>query len=450
MGEIVLEQRHGTNEISTWHEAFMNRGKYRGKIAVMTLEKLKEEVMANHKFYHNGQVNWMLKNHLGKVNTYISLNSFGEQDGQTNRQAENVVQIRNIGLDLDFYEVNMTAEQTERAVRDLIAAGEIPNPNLLIYSGNGLQLVYSIQGGVPVKLVWLTKHITSQLILRTSHLGADMACNDVARVFRMPHTINDKRHLGLGVQKTDVSIWRKAEYDLSELYEFCTPIQKRKPKTSGKVRVLPKISEMGYKLRSLNQNRLNDFYKIIELRNGSIEKRNVMTYDFSYILSLMTEDLEEVILQAQRFNTNFDEPQPILEVNRTASRAFEDGRKFWNEYLNNGYSMRGLIKDSDGLKKPKTNNTIITEQEITADEMKHLSTLISKEESYSRKVAKRRAAGVKERSQYEAERQEKQLKMKSMAVELRKQGKTHKKIAELLGVSRGRISQILKDARNEM
>ena len=58
-----------------------------------------------------------------------------------------------------------------------------------------------------------------------------------------------------------------------------------------------------------------------------------MTYDFAYIMRLMTEDLDEVLLQSQRFNTNFSPPLSIKEVERTASRAFADGREFCRQRI---------------------------------------------------------------------------------------------------------------------
>lgn len=447
MGQVILEQRHGTNIISDWPEAFMNRNKYRGKIAVMTLEKIKRKTTARHDFYHNGQAAWMLKNHQGETNTYISLNAFGETAGVLERKESNVVQIRCIGIDVDCYSVGMTVEQAEREIYKLVVSGVLPNPNLLIYSGNGLQVVYSIEGGVPAKLSWLTKDITAQLALKTSHIGSDMSCIDIARVFRMPGTVNEKP--GKGRKETSCSLWRQAEYDLSELYAYCEPFKKRTQTTQEplKPKPIPKQGDMGYKLLTLNQNRLTDFYKLIELRNGNIEMRNILTYDFAFILSLMTEDEHEVVIQTQKFNTNYDDPQPISEVARTASRAFKDGREFWTAYLNNGYTMLGLTKDRDGLKKPKNNSTIIREQSITADEMKHLSTLISKEESYSRKVAKRRAQGIVARSEYDAGRLSKKAERQAKIQEaLQQQPKlSQRELGRLLDVSPVTIGRDLKE-----
>ncbi len=437
MGQVVLEQRYGTNLISDWPEAFMNKSKYRGKIAVMTLEKIKKKSTAKHRYYHNGQADWMLRNHQGETNTYISLNAFGEVDGVIDRTESNVVQIRCIGIDVDCYTMGLTVQQAEQEIYKLVSTGVLPNPNLLIYSGNGLQLVYSIEGGAPAKLSWLTKDITAQLVLKTSHLGSDMSCIDTARVFRMPGTVNEKR--GKGRKETSSALWRQAEYDLSELYAYCEPLHKhaQQPQKRLKIKPIPKQAEMGYKLLSLNQSRLTDFYKLIELRNGEIEMRNVLTYDFAFILGIMTEDEHEVQIQTQKFNTNFNDPQPISEVARTASRAFKDGREFWTAYLNNGYTMIGLKKDRDGLKKPKNNSTIIREQNITATEMKQLSTLISKEESYSRRVAKRRAQGIVERSEYEQKRKtDKELKIEQLQqLKARYPVATQKELAKMMDVS---------------
>lgn len=434
MGEIILQQHQATNEIKHWSDVFMNSTKGRGKIAV---GKLEGSAMLD-AFYSNSQVGWVKKNHIGKTNTFITPNAFGEVNGMLERKVANVVQIRAIGIDIDCYTVGLHHTEVEKDLKRMVTAGIIPNPNLVVRSGHGVQIFYSIEGGAAPKQAWLTKHIATQFVLKTSHLGSDMVCTGIERHFRMPFTYNEKPDKER--KPTNSTIWRSREYDLSELYNYCQPIKTRTPVVPGKAlnyKSIPKLAEMGYKLRTLNQTRLSDFYKLIELRDGNIEMRNLMTYDFSFILSLMTEDEEEVTLQAQKFNTNFKDPQPIKIVARTASSAFEDGRKFWNAYLDNGYSMYGLCGNSEGLIKPKNNSTIIKQQSITAEEMRHLQTLIGKEESYSRKVEKRRAQGVIARSEYEANRQSEKAKNieKLRFIKSEYPKATNKELAEELGVT---------------
>ena len=448
MGQVVLEQRQGTNEISNWTELFMNRNKGRGKIAVGTLIKPDDFEFMDHQFYANNQVNWLKKNHIGKVNTFISTNAFDSIAGEIRRKSEFVVQVRVIGIDLDCYKDNIDPLTAEATLKQMVKAGEIPEPNLVVRSGNGLQFFYGIDGGVPAQLSWLTTHIAMAFVLKTTHLGSDPQCVGLERVFRMPFTVNDKP--GRGRKPTSSNIWRKTEYDLSELYAYCEPIKHRAPqgpRNRPKLSGLPKSTEMGHKTLSLNRTRIADFYKLIELRNGNIENRHLMTYDFAFILSLMHEDEKAVLLQAQRFNTNFDDPQPIQEVERTASSAFEDGRRFWNAFQANGHSLKGLTGTNDGLIKPKRNDTIIRQQAITLEEMEHLDTLISGEVSYARKVAKRRAQGVKERSQYEEERQQQKADRIDELRKLRAErpAATHKELATEMSVSTKTVQRWLKE-----
>lgn len=444
MGEIVLQQREANNEIKHWSEVFMNSTKGRGKIAVGRLE---EYGMVD-AFYSNSQVGWVKKNHIGETNTFITPNAFGEFNGVLDRKVANVVQIRAIGIDIDCYTVGLHYKDVEEELKKMVAVGVIPDPNLVVRSGNGIQIFYSIEGGAAPKQAWLTKHIATQFVLKTSHLGSDMACTGVERHFRMPFTVNKKPDKAR--QPTSSNIWRAREYDLSELYHYCEPIQTRKPVVPTKAsnfKSLPKLTEMGHGLRSLNQTRLADLYRLIDLRNGDIEMRNLMTYDFAFILGIMTEDESEVILQAQKFNTNFKDPQPIKIVARTASSAFEDGRNFWNAYLDNGYTMNGLHGNSDGLIKPKNSTTIIKQQKITLEEMHNLETIITPELSYERKVLKRRNSGVKERSEYEANRQagksEKVEELRLLKADT--PAITNKELAATMGVSTKTIQRWSKE-----
>lgn len=446
MGQVILEQRQGVNEIENWLDVFMSRGKCRGKIAVGTLQGSGESGYMQDQFYANGQVNWLKKNHIGKENTFITPNAF-DSAGSLERTVANVVQIRAIGLDLDCYNVGLSYEEAEQKLRELIVAGEVPEPNLVIGSGNGLQCFFSIDGGAPANLSWLTRHIAATFVMKTTNLGSDPVCIGIERYFRMPFTFNVKE--GKGKKPTSSNIWRTKEYDLSELYAYCEPIRHRAPASPirrHKFKGIPKLGENGNKTLSLNVGRLNDFYKLIELREGDIELRNVMTYDFSFILSLITEEKDKVLLQAQRFNTYFNNPQPIKEVERTASNAFSDAREFWEQYKDNGYTMNGLTGNAEGIIKPKKTSTIIREQKITVEEMQHLDITINGDVKYERKIARRRAAGVKERSEYDKDRRsQKEKKLEQLRDILSSNPKMKQKdIAERMDVSSAYVGQLKK------
>jgi len=82
---------------------------------------------------------------------YLSLNAF-EYGSRTTKALK---QIRNIGVDIDCYKVNVSISKALEEIKQLIIKGKIPNPNLVIFSGRGLQLVYSISGGAAPAMAFL-------------------------------------------------------------------------------------------------------------------------------------------------------------------------------------------------------------------------------------------------------------------------------------------------------
>ena len=72
--------------------------------------------------------------------------------------------------------------------------------------------------------------------------------------------------------------------------------------------------------------------------------------------------------------------------------------EFFDSYAERGFKM--WYKQSDGIKRPMKNTTVIEELDTTAVEMKQFETIITEEVKYSRKVKKRRKQGVVERKKY--------------------------------------------------
>jgi len=454
VGIIELVERQANNQIKQWHNAYLSKTKRRGAVAVVQWKKTKAgKDSENRTWYTLKNVQDLLalsdrtSNRL--TNAYLTLNAFEKVNGQLARRTENLAQIRNIGVDIDCYTVGMTADQAAKEIQEMIAKQEIPNPNLVIWSGNGLQLIYSIEGGASPSLAWLTKHITTQLIAATTKLGADAQCTDITRVFRLPGSYNNKP--GKPTNLVSVEMWRLLEYDLSELYIYCEPLKKRNRSSSkAKLYVLPKITDMGYKLRSLNLTRINDFYKLIDLRNGNIENRNVMTYDFAYCFALQTDNQEAVITQSIRMNKSFDDPLNVSEIERVAKNAFKDARAFWKAYLANGYTMNGLFREQDKLIKPKKNSTLIDHHGITPVEMKELQTIIDAVEKQTRRVAKRRAAGMKTLAEHNNNQKAKKADRAALLAQLKTEHPeaTQRQLADMMGVTAMTISRLNKELSN--
>lgn len=374
---------------------------------------------------------------------YLSLNAFNFGS----RTSRGLKQLRNIGIDLDFYKLNMSLKDALKEVKKLIYQEEIPNPNLVINSGRGLQLIYTIAGGASPKMEYLTRYITAQYITKLRHLNADTACTDVSRVFRIPNSIHSKT----GNVVTE-EIWNKREYHLHELYDYVTPLERvRKPQKKQKGRLLTLPPKHGIKtLYSLNSARMSDLETLVTLRNGNIEKRNVLTYIYSYTVSLNVKTKEATFYFARQLNERLDDPQPIKEVERTSGRAYIDAMEFFKAYERNGFTMKNLYRPNDGLKKPMKNTTIIENLDITPDEIKQLTTLISPGEKTLRntdsKRTKRRENGVQERSQYLKKQQQhtnEQLTRLQMFLDSEPNA-TKAQIADMMGISRQQLYNLLK------
>ena len=119
---------------------------------VVTLDLSKEE----HKqiwYGLNDLEHFLRSSRLSLKDVYVSLNGFKHGS----RKTADLRQIRNIGVDLDFYKLGLTREHVMEELNRLIAKGAIPCPNVTLY-GRGMQLIYSISGGSTCHGVQSTIH----------------------------------------------------------------------------------------------------------------------------------------------------------------------------------------------------------------------------------------------------------------------------------------------------
>lgn len=455
MGIFKLTENQANNQLDEWHNAYLSPTKKRGAVGVIQWEEQPDgRVLESRKWITLKNKDELLRMSNGSgnrlTNAFLTLNAFEQAEGQTRRRSSQLAQIRNIGVDIDCYNVGMTPEQARSVLQDMIVQCEIPNPNLVIWSGNGLQLVYSIEGGAAPQLAFLTAHITMQFIAKTTYLGADAACSDVARVFRLPGSYNQKP--GKQTRLVRAEVWRRLEYDLSELYAYCEPLEHRQKRINKpNLYPLPEKSDMGFKLRSLNLARINDFYKLIELRIGNIEKRNVLLYDFAYCFGLQTDLEDAVIQQAARMNQRLEDPLSVSEVERVAKNAFKDARTFWKAYLDNGYTMNGLCRTGDGLIKPKRSTTIIKQHTMTDEELYDMQTIITKEMKEARRKAKRRAAGMKPLKEHNDQQKQQKTNRLLLLQQLKNEHPkaTQKELAKMMNVSLPTVKKYIAELKEQ-
>lgn len=444
----LKEEAYIDDLITEWHEVYISERKCRGFVATIDLSRIKHKDVYT-KFWGLNDINALLAISNGDKsrlrNVYLSLNAFESKDGTLARKTANLAQVRNIGIDIDCYKKDLSVNDTINLLQDMILHGDIPNPNLLIRSGNGVQLIYSIYGGAaPTNEVkWLTSYITRQFTGKTAHLGADFQTCTLERVFRLPGTLNVKP--GFPTRLVTAEVWRQLEYSLTDLYEYCEPYEQKKKRFSLG-REIPLNSYRrgnGKGLVQLNDSRAQDLIKLVELREGNIENRNILCYDYAFSLALNGLSRSHVQEAVWQMDSSFISQQKRNVLRTTSKSAYDDAEAFWKQYAKNNYTMRGL---PSALVKPKKNKTIIEQQSITSAEMEHMSVLIDSEEKYKRKVAKRRTEGMRAMSEYNAERKAQQNERLEQIKQLKAENPklSQRKLAEITGYSLGLVNKLIK------
>jgi len=428
---------HQPRIIEEWHECYLSEYKKLGYVATLKMPE------GHQRFWGLNDVDNLLvysKKHQ-KSDVYLSLNGFAYGD----RSVSSMMQGRNIGIDVDPPKLGLAVKDAVEKLKQYVMQGKIPNPNLLIYSGGGIQPIYTIAGGASPKMGYLMHYITIQYISLLREIGSDPAASDLARMLRMPGTVNTK----YGVE-VKVEIWRQLEYSLQDLYEFCTPIeqaQKRGKRRKGSIAIF--TGKKGVKtLYSLNAARVSDLQKLVEIRGGDLTGcRNTFIYIYSFTVCLFlksridTADFIQPILE--RIYSRTDKPMKKSEINATIKSACNDAIEFMEAFAANEFSMRGLPRT---LIKPMKNETVINKLNIMDDEIKQMRTIITAEESYSRRVQKRRESGIKERQEYLSEQAEiTDNKLFLLEQAMRKYPNAiNKELAEILSVSVRQIQRLKK------
>lgn len=422
--------------IAQWQDCYISESKITGFVCTFQLANKK------HQFYGLNDLEYLLKEaNRHKKDVYLSLNAFE----YGSRTTSSLKQIRNIGVDIDCYKLGISVAQAVEEIKKLILKGAIPNPNLVIYSGRGIQLLYSISGGASPQLAFLSQYITTQFIMELRHIGADTSGTDVTRVFRLPYSVNSRSG-----KKVTLDIWRTLEYSLQELYSYCKPLEQRRKagkENKGTLHTLP--AKKGLRdIYSLNVARKNDLENLVSIRQGEIEKRNVLTYIYAYTVALIVKNKQATVEFAGQLNSKLTDPQKLSVVKRTAGNAYDDAMKFFDEFKKRDFII--WRKAMDGIKRPMKTSTLIDELEITPEEMKQLTTIIDKDEKQSRdtikKRQKRREEGVQKREDYikkeKNKTDDKLFKLKKM---LKKTPDIkNKDIAETLGISVRYVQKLKK------
>lgn len=383
-----------------------------------------------------------LKNWIGE-DVFFSQNTFYKPF----RSIENIRQLRSLYVDLDFYLFNYDLSWVIGKLEHEFYGQSIPEPNLIIYSGQGVVLIWLLDP-VPYKALPLWQAVQNYLLSELSTLGGDPKAADAARVFRLDGSINSKNGAEVRAEYRHDRRYelREIQYDyLPELTEVVEQPVKKRPGRKKKVAQL-------FNTYKLHHTRLMDIVKLIELRNYEVDgNRETLLFLYRYWLCCFSNDPSEALNQTVSLNLQFSNPLPIQEV----ERATKSAEKAWKARSNKEANEVAISKGYPGAGYNLKNTKIIDWLDITEDEQLHLKTIISAPEKRRRKrerdkyrdTLKRRERGDMTREEY-LEQQKDTTKDKlfllKKAIESYPNA-TQKELAQKLAVSDRYIRKLLKE-----
>ena len=331
-------------------------------------------------------------------NIYITLNTFYKPC----RRLENIKELNTLFIDLDYYKTGKTKDQVLMDLEKNYFNQSIPIPNYVIDSGRGMYLIWLIKS-LPSQALPLWKAVQDYLYKQLKCFGADRQALDATRILRVPGSINSK-------SKTVVNILDEYEYvyDLREIQNGFLPELKPYEKKKGR----PSKINYIYRERSLYYGRIQDIIKLCELREYDLKgHRELILFLYRYYLCSFTEDIEKALNDVLELNSMFRQAlseREVIRATRSAERCYLDKNK--------QYKYK--------------NETLIELLEITEEEQKYMTIIISKEE-YKRRDR------VYHKKNYDSEKAKKiyqeQLKAQGKLSEKEKISQRREKVLDLLG-----------------
>ena len=386
MGQVLRKVEEYKDESQIYINAI--HGKSKGWI---TKAEINEGVFRQWHY----KLNQLLDIDFTQENTYISLNTFYK----TYRRIENLKEINCIHMDLDTYKTKYTKTQILMNLDENYFGKTIPIPNLIIDSGRGLYLIWLIDP-VPYMALPLWKAIEEYIYKELKEFGADRMALDPTRVLRVPGSINSKSNTMVKILETNEYVHKLREIQEEYLPEI--PKKEKGKATAPKKRGRPKKVVYVFNERSLYLARITDLVKLCELRSYDIEgEREMILFLYRYYLNYFFEDENKALNDTLELNRMFDKPLTEKE----ATKATESAERVYKS-KNKDYKYK--------------NETLIELLQITEEEQKHMTTIMSKCE-------------VKRRDRvYQKEKYYKQLEKEGKKTEKDKIAERRAKIKDLL------------------
>lgn len=419
-------------------------------------------------------------------NNYLSVSTF--RNGSSRRES-NVKEVKRLYVDMDAHDnpINFNEAKllADYMLDNWFDGEELPEPNYIIFSGRGLQVLFTLNGcdNVPewkqyqTALLKTCQTLLEQLKHHSLSEAGDVALEhnveidvlkDAARVMRVPDTTNLKQNVDAKLLYSD----EEHEYTLHELNtnyiafnndNLCT-IEEKKTQKKTKSKEKKKKAKSEPSERDVDMSRIDmddkqivdpNFLKIIENTikprlfdlETLIRLRNEAGIDAGYRNNLIAVYIptlvscgyknDYVVKEAHRINSLFNKPLKQAEV---------------NDWLNSCLKKKEII-NADGKKGVSRvyyrfyTNTIIEKLQITPEEQEEMKVLCdeklkkkrNREKNKERQNANRREVYAKKTADKRKEKEERNNRIHELSAD----GMSVRQIAKQLGVSVGTVSKVL-------
>lgn len=414
-------------------------------------------------------------------NNYLSISTF--KTGYRRREF-NVKEVKRLFVDMDAHEKPINFDEAKLLANYMIDnwfdGEELPEPNYIIFSGRGLQVLFTLNGcdNVPEwkqyqtallkccqKLLEELKHhsLSEASVVALEHNVSIDDLKDATRVMRVPDTTNLKVNVDAKLLYSNEA----NEYTLDELStsyivfnkDNLGPIEEKKKSKKTKKKAKSEPSERDVDMSRIDMDgkqvidphffeiiektikpRLSDLETLIRLRNeagtDSGYRNNLIAVYIPTLVSCGYKN-DEVVEEAHRINSLFNKPLKNAEV---------------NDWLNSCLKKKEIV-NADGVKGVSRvyyrfyTNTIIEKLQITKEEQDSMQVLCS--EALKKKRSRDKQKDVQNANRREvykektAEKRKAKEERNKRIHELSADGMSVRQIAKQLGVSVGTVSKVL-------
>lgn len=330
---------------------------------------------------------------------YYSQNSFFKPQ----RRIDNIRQLRSLYVDLDVYNLGLSPEWVLAKLEYEFFGQVIPEPNMVIFSGRGLVLIWNIEP-IPYMAMPLWRAVENYLTEQLKDVGADSKATDPARIFRLAGTVNSKNKAVVRAEYRHTY-----RYDIHDLqFDYLPELSPKKLAAKKKGRKT-KIVRM-FNTYTLHLSRARDIAKLVELRQGDVEGyRETICFLYRYFICCFTDDPDRALDDTLDLNSEFIHPLPRREV----INATKCAQKAWEAKSNAKANELAKAMGYPGAGYNLKSSKIIEWLDISPEEQKEMSSIIGSGEKRRRnlrlKEQQRRDQGMRPMEEYNQDRKQKVL-----------------------------------------